>query len=215
MDTTTRSPAGIVVTLFASFLRPTGNRPAGFSGTSRLIGALLLAAAALLGPFQSPASDAWVRVDTDAAVLSVMRGDRLIESFEDISIGRAGTSRERRLNDQRTPLGEFRVVKIKEQSVYHRFFIINYPDEARARLALERDEIDRATFDAIRRAARTGRLPPQNTPLGGNLGIHGLGGGDPAIHEAFNWTLGCVALTNEQIDRLTPWIHVGTRVVID
>lgn len=166
-------------------------------------------------PSSSTGSDTWLRVDTKAGILSVMRGDRLVASFDDIAVGRAGVSRHRRVGDQRTPLGDFRIVKIKEDSMYHRFFIIDYPNEERARLALEEGDIDQSTFKAIRWAVQAGRLPPQNTPLGGNLGIHGLGRGDPRFHQSFNWTQGCVALTNEQIDRLTPWIQVGTRVVID
>lgn len=178
---------------------------------ARLGGLLLLVAF----PAVASEADTWVRVDTETATLAVMRGERVVAAFPDISIGRGGASRERRLGDQRTPLGRFRIVKVKEQSDFHRFFIIDYPDEKRARLALGRGEIDESTFEAIRRASHAGLLPPQNTPLGGNLGIHGLGRGDPGIHAAFNWTQGCIALTNEQIDRLAHWIRVGTRVVID
>ena len=177
----------------------------------------VLAALLLMAGVASPArgSDIWVHVDTEAATLSVVRGENVVTRFPGISVGRGGVRRERRLGDQRTPLGEFRVVKVKEQSDFHRFFIIDYPDDKRAGLALRRGQIDRATFAAIRSAIRAGRLPPQNTPLGGNLGIHGLGRGDPRIHERFNWTQGCIALTNEQVDRLARWIRVGTRVVID
>jgi L,D-peptidoglycan transpeptidase YkuD (ErfK/YbiS/YcfS/YnhG family) len=50
--------------------------------------------------------------------------------------------------------------------------------------------------------------------LGGSIGIHGVGAGNRRIHEDFNWTEGCVALTNEQIDDLDRYIHIGTRVVI-
>lgn len=163
----------------------------------------------------STAADTWLHVNTNEATLAVMRGEKVLVKMTDISVGRAGVSRERRLGDQRTPLGDFRIVKIKEDSVFHRFFIIDYPNEERAQLALNEGEIDQSTFKAIRWAVRSGRLPPQNTPLGGNLGIHGLGRGNPRFHASFNWTQGCVALTNEQIDRLTPWIQVGTRVVID
>lgn len=174
---------------------------------------LLLGAAG--GPSSASESEPWVRVDTSNAIIAVMRGEQVVASFPDISIGRGGTSRERRRGDHSTPLGEFRVVKVKEPSSFHRFFIIDYPDEQRASLARRRGEIDEPTFQAIRSATRAGRLPPQDTPLGGNLGIHGIGDGDPAFHEDFNWTQGCVAVTNEQIDRLTEWIRVGTRVVID
>jgi len=173
--------------------------------------------AALLGAWlpAAAASQTWLHVDTRAATLSVMRGEEPVASFQDISIGRAGASRERREGDRRTPLGEFRIAKIKEDSQFHRFFIIDYPNRERADIALERGEIDAGTHRAIRRALGAGELPPQHTPLGGNLGIHGIGGGDPRLHEAFNWTQGCIALTNEQIDALSQWIRVGTRVVID
>lgn len=160
-------------------------------------------------------AETWLRVDTDAATLSVIRGERVLARFENISIGRGGASRERLSGDQRTPLGEFHIVKFKQRSSFHRFFIIDYPNTARARLALRRGRIDTATFEAIRRAVNAGELPPQNTPLGSNLGIHGLGAGDPDIHAAYNWTEGCIALTNDQIDELAKWIHRGTRVVID
>ena len=63
-------------------------------------------------------------------------------------------------------------------------------------------------------AIKNGRTPPQNTPLGGHIGIHGVGAGDPRIHTNFNWTNGCVALTNEQVTRLAALIKVGTRVEI-
>ena len=60
----------------------------------------------------------------------------------------------------------------------------------------------------------TGDIPPQVTPLGGYLGIHGVGEGDPGIHADFNWTHGCIALTNQQIDDLAGWIRIGMRVVV-
>ena len=57
--------------------------------------------------------------------------------------------------------------------------------------------------------------PPQDTPLGGQIGIHGLGHGNPGIHNAgINWTSGCVALDNRQIEALRPWVKVGMRVEI-
>jgi murein L,D-transpeptidase YafK len=182
---------------------------------SRTLAGLLLVLAAAIVTVPVSASEIWVRVDTGAATLSVMRGEDEVANFADIAIGRGGVSRHRRLGDNTTPLGEFRVAKVKEPSQFHRFFIIDYPNEDRARLALEDGEIDEVTFQAIRNAARNGGLPPQQTPLGGNLGIHGIGRGDPRIHEVFNWTQGCVALTDDQVDELTQWIRVGTRIVID
>ncbi|MDZ7840789.1 MAG: L,D-transpeptidase [Gammaproteobacteria bacterium] len=179
------------------------------------LGVLVLLTVISAPPSRASGPETWVRVDTGASTLTVMRGEQVVASFPGIAVGRGGVSRERRRGDHKTPLGEFRIIKVKEPSQYHRFFIIDYPDEPRARLARDAGEIDEPTFQAIRSAGRAGRLPPQNTPLGGNLGIHGLGRGDPVVHESFHWTQGCVAVTNEQIDRLAELVRVGTRVVID
>ena len=59
-----------------------------------------------------------------------------------------------------------------------------------------------------------GKTPPQDTPLGGQIGIHGIGNGDQDIHHNYNWTNGCIALTNEQIDQLGKWIKPGVLVNI-
>ena len=75
-------------------------------------------------------------------------------------------------------------------------------------------DITEAQWQAIRRASAANRRPPQDTALGGYIGIHGTGDGDLRIHSEYNWTNGCIALTNEQIDRLLDWVRVGTPVEI-
>jgi lipoprotein-anchoring transpeptidase ErfK/SrfK len=34
------------------------------------------------------------------------------------------------------------------------------------------------------------------------------------VHNRFNWTNGCIALTNDQVDELAGWVNVGTKVRI-
>ena len=80
--------------------------------------------------------------------------------------------------------------------------------------ALVDGRIDEAQWQAIRRADQAGEVPSQNTPLGGMIGIHGIGDGDRGVHRDFNWTNGCVALTNEEIDELLRWVKIGTPVEI-
>lgn len=153
-------------------------------------------------------------MDTDSATLSVMRGDEAIASYSELAIGRGGVSQHRTRGDDSTPLGEFRVVKVKTDSSYHRFFLLDFPNNEHANRAWSDGRIDLATYVTIVRAVNNHRLPPQNTLLGGNLGIHGLGDANPGVHSVFNWTNGCIALTNEQIDALSPWLRVGTKVVV-
>lgn len=68
--------------------------------------------------------------------------------------------------------------------------------------------------DAILAAAKEGEMPPQDTILGGAIGIHGIGRGSLKIHRIINWTDGCVALTNEQLRDFSRHAEVGMRVTI-
>jgi len=158
--------------------------------------------------------ETWLLVDTDSLVLQVMEGGRVAYTFEDISIGRYGASRDKVRGDHQTPIGNFRIGWISDETRFHRFMGLNYPDAEAARQGYERGLIDDEQWRRIRYALNTGNVPPQNTILGGMIGIHGVGQGDLEIHGQYNWTNGCVALTNEQIDILSSYVRVGTRVEI-
>jgi hypothetical protein len=156
----------------------------------------------------------WVMVDTKAATLTIYQGKAVREAFTDISVGRGGVGRKQKRGDMLTPVGDFRIAWINWKSPFHIFFGINYPNIEYAESAIEQRLIDEQTYQDIRRAILARRQPPQNTVLGGNIGIHGIGHGDPGVHESFNWTQGCIALTNRDVERMAHWVDVGTRVVI-
>ena len=158
--------------------------------------------------------DIWVNVDTSNLTLSVMRGEKIEMVFDNISIGRYGASKARMMGDNRTPLGTFRIGWIKEPSRYYRFFVFDFPNREAADFALTENRISRETWQSIVNALDAGQFPPQNTPLGGYLGIHGLGHGDQKIHRQYNWTNGCIALTNTQIDQLSKWLKPGVLVKV-
>ncbi len=153
-------------------------------------------------------------IDTSDQSLVVMQGDQDKQVFRNISVGRNGYTSDRHEGDGKTPLGVFRVAWINPKSRFHLFFGLDYPNQEYAEEALRRKLIDIDTYFTIRKALYRGELPPQNTPLGGNIGIHGIGFGNRLIHETTNWTEGCIALTNEQIDQLAQWVTLGTKVVI-
>ena len=160
------------------------------------------------------AGDVWILVDTRASTLSVMEGDREQLVFEDIAIGRYGKTYFKHRGDNKTPLGRFTITWTKPDTRYHRFLGLSYPDLESASRALQEGRIEEEQWQAIRRAEAAGKTPPQDTPLGGYIGIHGVGAGDPEVHRQYNWTNGCIALTNEQIDRLAKWARIGTPVEI-
>lgn len=156
----------------------------------------------------------WIDVDTTEHTLSVMQGDTIQAVFKNVAIGRYGTTWSKMTKDDKTPLGRFRVGWVNEKSRYYRFFGLNYPNLDTAKRALDENRITRETWLSILEAKSMGKPPPQDTPLGGHIGIHGIGRGDQEIHHEYNWTNGCIALTNEQIDQLSKWIRPGVLVNI-
>ena len=209
-------------------MAPTRNRvPAGRlarlrkPGTTTLRPALqkfariaVIAAACVAWADHAAAEETWILIDTDELTLKVMRGEATVRSFGNVSIGRNGATSNKLNGDKKTPVGTFRVVRVNEDSPYHRFFAFDYPDLQYALRAFEEGVIDAANLKAIREAHEHGLEPPADTPLGGYIGIHGLGEGDARFHEDFNWTEGCVALTNDEIDELGRWLRLGTLVVV-
>lgn len=166
------------------------------------------------GDGEADDGEVWLQVDTDAQVLKVMQGQQVIRTFDDIAIGRGGPTRDKRYLDGKTPLGEFHISRINNKSHFHRFFGLDYPRQEHAERALKNGHLDAKGYRAISQAIRDGRVPPQNTALGGHLGIHGIGAGDLKVHRDFNWTNGCIALTNREVDELAQWIQLGVRVVV-
>ncbi len=109
--------------------------------------------------------------------------------------------------DRRTPEGNFYVTKKINRSKYFLSFEISYPSIKHAKRALELGLISEEDFDSIASSLQNGKRPPQNTPLGGHICIHGGGNGK-------DWTDGCVALKNRDILELFRVVRVGTPVVI-
>ena len=156
----------------------------------------------------------WLLIDTKKLVLEVKQGEKTLTTYSNISIGRNGSGFKRKRGDNTTPLGTYHIAWINRKSRYHLFFGFNYPSKENARQAYDKKLIGVYHYRQISQAHRNHQTPPQNTPLGGLIGIHGLGRGDKRIHEMMNWTHGCIALTNEQINNLDEFIHKNTLVVI-
>ncbi len=178
------------------------------------VGWLAILSAATAEIRGTPPGEVWLDIDTKAKTLQVMAGPHAIESFDHIAIGRRGASVDKARGDDKTPLGEYRIGWINERSRFHRFFGFTYPNLQIARRAFARGLIGGDTLQQIMSAHLRQSMPPQSTPLGGVIGIHGLGSASPTVHELFDWTHGCVALTNRQVDRLAQWVRKGTMVLI-
>jgi len=162
----------------------------------------------------SSAEDVWLLVDTPTRELRVMRNETVETVFRGVSIGRGGAGWKARAGDEVTPKGRYRISWVNKGSKFKLFLGLDYPRRVDAIRGLNAGIIDRRTYKRILSALERDEVPPQNTALGGFLGIHGVGDGDPAVHAAYNWTEGCIALTNQQIDELLGWAPKGTTVLI-
>ncbi len=131
-----------------------------------------------------------------------------------IALGRRPFGDKQRKGDLRTPEGYYRVAEPARASEYHVFIALDYPSVVDADQGLDRGDIDAQTYLEIVRAVLQGRLPPQDTPLGGAIGIHGEGEGRQGRSRGSDWTLGCIALDDRNARFIGDRVHVGTPVVI-
>jgi hypothetical protein len=152
-------------------------------------------------------------VDCDAPRSIVVRkGERVLElrcgatlaARYPVSLGFAPEGHKAREGDGRTPEGTY-FISLKFPSGFRRSLQLAYPNEADADAGLADGRITTKQHAAIVRANRACATPPQNTPLGSYLQVHGGGGGP----EAGDWTLGCVALEDAAIERVYDFHQLG------
>jgi lipoprotein-anchoring transpeptidase ErfK/SrfK len=178
-------------------------RPTGPSGSTLLP----------VSPPDAPAlpslSDPRVLVEKAGRRLTVYDGDRPVKAYR-VDVGRSPGDKHRE-GDMRTPEGTFYICVHNEHSKYTRSLGLSYPNIEDARRGLRDGLITRAQYNRIVEAIRDGRQPPWNTPLGGEIMIHGNSRNQPGKE----WTAGCVGLIdNHHILELFRRLPSGTRVVI-
>jgi murein L,D-transpeptidase YafK len=101
--------------------------------------------------------------------------------------------------DYSTPEGKYKVKRIldKGQSSFYKAFLIDYPNKKNWRM-----------FNKRKRKG----LVPKKASIGGSIEIHGSGSGEGK--EGSNWTLGCMALSDKDIDEFFPYIQAGNWITI-
>jgi len=125
-----------------------------------------------------------------------------------IALGTNPVDAKRTEGDGCTPEGAYCVCTKNERSRYHLFLGLSYPNAADAARGRRAGLIPRAQHRAITEAITSGRRPPWKTRLGGEIGLHGAGSGT-------DWTAGCVALSNADIEELFLLLDLGDQVVIE
>lgn len=157
-----------------------------------------------------------LEIDKSERVLLVKNGEQVTRRFQ-IATGRGGLGDKRIRGDNKTPLGVYRITDFNDASAFHVFMRLNYPNVKDAFFGLKNRLITRSDFDRIVDSVRSDQRPPQNTVLGGAIGIHGLGDENAdklKVQRNLDWTQGCIALTNRDVNELRNYVTVGTKVVI-
>lgn len=143
--------------------------------------------------------------------MELRAGDELVREFR-IALGPAPRMPKEKQGDGRTPVGRYYVSDKLPASRFRRFLGISYPNPDDAERGYTSRLIDANEWADIFFANLRGGIPTWRTALGGRVGIHGLGG-RPLL--PVDWTEGCVAVSDEEIDFLYERVPVGTTVIIN
>jgi murein L,D-transpeptidase YafK len=138
-------------------------------------------------------------------------GSKVIREFR-IALGESPVASKEVQGDGRTPEGRYYVSDKVHGSRFRRFIGISYPNLEDAERGYELQRISAVQWSDIFFANLQKRVPPWNTKLGGRIGIHGYAG-RPYL-PVINWTQGCVAVSDEEIDFLFGRVPIGTPVEI-
>ncbi len=127
-----------------------------------------------------------IRVDKSERRMTLLRDGRIVKSYR-VLLGDAPVGHKRQQGDERTPEGRYRITFRNDKSRFHLSLRVSYPNEA------------------DRRQARVRGVDP-----GGDIMIHG---GTPPGYSR-DWTDGCIALSDAQIEEVWRLVPVGTPIEI-
>ncbi|WP_240635374.1 L,D-transpeptidase family protein [Lysobacter enzymogenes] len=129
----------------------------------------------------------FIVVDKSARRMQLLRGGKLLKSYA-ILLGDAPTGHKRQQGDERTPEGEYRISGRNQNSRFHLSLRVSYPNAA------------------DRKQAQARGVDP-----GGDIMIHG---GTPPGYRR-DWTDGCIAVTDREIEDIWSRVPTGTPIRID
>lgn len=167
--------------------------------------ARVVAAAGVVG-LAFPLDRPELRVFKAERRLELWAGGQRVKAYR-VGLGLAPTGDKVREGDYKTPEGRYYVCTRNHVSKFHRFLGLSYPNADAAARGLRDGLITKAQHHAIVEANRRLSRPPWDTPLGGIVGIHGHGASS-------DWTWGCVALEDSDIEELWEACPLGTAVII-
>jgi murein L,D-transpeptidase YafK len=155
----------------------------------------LLSVPALLvaQPTAAPAKADSILILKKDHLLELLSAGKVIRTYH-VALGRGGLAPKQQEGDARTPEGHYVIDERNAASHYHKALHVSYPN-----------------------AEDRGRAVKMGVSPGGAIMIHGLPNGLGLVgsaHRLYDWTLGCVAVTDDEIDEIWTMVSVGTPMEI-
>ena len=157
------------------------------------LAAVLAATCAVTLQAQAEKSVDRIVIEKSAHIMTLYRGGSTVHKYK-VALGAQPVGPKERQGDHKTPEGDYTVDRKNAQSIFHLALHISYPNS-----------------DDRERAKKLGANP------GGDVEIHGLEKKYAylgALHRQSDWTDGCIAVTNAEIEEIWKIVPVGTRVQI-
>lgn len=135
-----------------------------------------------------------VKIDKSEQKLYLIEKGKILKVYH-IALGANPKGHKRQEGDSKTPEGSYVLDYKNKTSSYYRSIHISYPNKADKLSAKKR-----------------------GVSAGGFIMIHGQPNGMgklSAITQLRNWTDGCIALTNDQMDEFMKMVSVGTKIHIE
>lgn len=153
----------------------------------------LVLAVVLSALASSPTKVDYILVLKKQHKLLLLSGDQIVRTYS-VALGSGGLAPKRREGDHKTPEGLYRIDSRNSASRFHLALHISYPDKT-------------DTEQARKRGVRPG----------GDIMIHGLGSEFNSLgekHYLYDWTDGCIAVTDSEIEEIWRLVPVGTIIEI-
>lgn len=134
-----------------------------------------------------------VKVDKSEGKLYLLEGESIIKEYR-VAFGANPKGHKQQEGDEKTPEGSYILDYKKEDSSFYRAMHISYPNN-----------VDKEN-------AKLRGVSP-----GGFIMVHGQRNGFgwlSFIMQVFNWTNGCIALSNSEMDEFMALVKVGTKIEI-
>ncbi len=152
-----------------------------------------------LHAFQLDKKDIEIYIDKTEHTLTLKVGKIELKQYKCVFGGNPITDKKYE-GDQCTPEGVFHILAKYPHPEWNKFMLIDYPTKQ--------------SWMKFQANKTHGKIPA-NATIGGSVGIHGVPANKPyLIEKGINWTLGCISLSNSDVDEIYRYVDIGTKVII-